>query len=205
MKVIVGLGNVGREYARTRHNIGFLVVEALAKRDGGAISQRLKAGRQVVALFGDSRIGGTPVRLLQPQTMMNLSGESLRALPDWGVEAPDLLIVCDDVNLPLGTLRLRPKGSAGGHKGLISCFEALGTQQVARLRLGVGATPLPKDLTKFVVTDFRDRERPVVARAIVRAAEACELWATQGAPAAMNRMNRSIEDELGSGGDGPFV
>ena len=122
-----------------------------------------------------------------PLVMMNESGDALRAL---NVAPPELLIVCDDVNLPLGSIRLRAQGGAGGHHGLQSCLEALGTEQVARLRIGVGVEPLPNDLTEFVLEQFHSTERPRVREAVAQAAEACEAWARDGIEAAMNHYNR---------------
>jgi len=165
MKLIVGLGNPGPHYEQTRHNVGAMVVRRLARR-------RL----------------GPDVRLLVPDAMMNVSGEALAraALPE---RMEDLLLVCDDVNLPLGTLRVRPEGSDGGHHGLASCLQQLGTEAVPRLRVGVGSASLPKDLTEFVLSPFDPPERPVVEETLARAAEACELWAARGIEAAMNRVN----------------
>ena len=171
MKLIVGLGNPGPHYEQTRHNVGAMVVRRLARR-------RL----------------GPDVRLLVPDAMMNVSGEALAraALPE---RMEDLLLVCDDVNLPLGTLRVRPEGSDGGHHGLASCLQQLGTEAVPRLRVGVGSASLPKDLTEFVLSPFDPPERPVVEETLARAAEACELWAAGGIEAAMNRVNvRRQED-----------
>ncbi len=197
MKVIVGLGNIGPEYATTRHNVGFMVVDRLAADHGGGLTQRHRQQRELAAIYGDIRIGSEQVRLVQPQTMMNRSGLALGALASWHVEPADLLLVCDDVNLPLGILRMKPRGSAGGHHGLMSCFAALGTSDVPRLRVGVGTEPLPRDLTDFVVSPFRPAERPLVAQTIERATEACELWAAKGIEAAMNRANPARTDGEG--------
>ena len=197
MKVIVGLGNIGPDYAATRHNVGFMVVDRLAGSHGGSLTQRYRRQRELVAMYGDARIGTEQVRLVRPQTMMNCSGAALDALPSWHGASADLLLVCDDVNLPLGVLRLRPRGSAGGHHGLESCFAALGTSDVPRLRVGVGTEPLPRDLTDFVVSPFRRAERPLVAQVIERATEACELWVANGIEAAMNRANPSRSDGEG--------
>jgi PTH1 family peptidyl-tRNA hydrolase len=127
-----------------------------------------------------------------PLTMMNESGEALRGLDN---PVAQLLIVCDDVNLPLGVLRLRAKGGAGGHHGLLSCLEALRTDDVPRLRIGVGTEPLPRDLQDFVLQPFRGDERPVIRRAVEQAAEACEAWAAGGIEASMNRYNRAQDSE----------
>ena len=125
-----------------------------------------------------------------PLTMMNESGEALRAVEP---NAQDLLLICDDVNLPLGTIRLRPEGSAGGHHGLQSCLDALGTVEVARLRIGVGISPLPRDLEDYVLSRFRSTERPLIKQAIEQAADACEAWVREGIEVAMNRHNRALD------------
>jgi len=186
MKRIVGLGNPGRQYASTRHNVGFMVVEKLRRTHRQPRwSRALPLSAQCVI-----RMGGAAVRLMRPLTMMNRSGEAfVAAVPRWRVAPAELLLVCDDVNLPLGTVRLRPRGSAGGHHGLASCLEHLGTEEIPRLRIGIGVQPLPKDLTDFVLSSFRAEERPMVHRTIARAAETCELWVTEGIQAAMNRAN----------------
>ena len=188
MKLIVGLGNPGPRYATTRHNVGWMVVRELCRVHHVRLDRRGMAGRRLVARYGDGEVGQT-VRLLCPQTMMNCSGEALAVVKPWRVARADMLIVCDDVNLPLGTLRLKPKGSDGGHHGLASCLEHLGTDEVPRLRVGVGIQPLPKDLTEFVLSPFHKQERPLLEQVVTRAAEACEVWATDGIQAAMNRVN----------------
>ena len=188
MKLIVGLGNPGRTYHDTRHNVGFAVIQRLAERRGVDIRERFvgPAGRPA-GVYGDYRHGPETVRLLMPLTMMNESGQALRGLE---IVPQALLLVCDDVNLPLGSLRLRPAGGAGGHHGLVSCLETLGTEEVPRLRIGVGTTPLPSDLTEFVLSPFRSDERPVIRGAVEQAADACETWAAEGLEMAMNRHNR---------------
>ncbi len=189
MTVILGLGNPGHTYHGTRHNVGFAVIQWLAQARGVDIAQSLVSpvDARPAAVYGDYERQGKPVRLMMPLTMMNESGEALRtfALPS----AP-VLIVCDDVNLPVGTLRLRPSGSAGGHHGLQSCLAVAGTEDIARLRIGVGREPLPKELRGYVLSAFESAERPVIKQAIEQAAEACEFWAAEGIDAAMNRYNK---------------
>ena len=196
MKLIVGLGNVGSDYTDTRHNVGFMVVQRLAAR------HRVRWSRQGGALCGQWRLGATVMKLLLPQTMMNRSGEALAVRR---TDPGACLIVLDDVNLPLGTLRLRPHGGDGGHHGLASCIDVLGTDDVPRLRIGVGAQPtepapsslartcrarpLPKDLTEFVLSPFEQEERPVLDRAMGKAVDACEVWAREGMRGAMDRMS----------------
>ena len=184
MKLIVGLGNPGAHYEGTRHNVGFMVLSRLADRHQVSWSPR-----SFWSIYGDWQSRDT-VRLLKPHAMMNQSGKALEGvLQEWDVNPSEMLIVCDDVNLPLGVLRLRPSGSDGGHHGLASCLEALGSQDVPRLRVGVGIEPLPKELTDFVLSPFTAQERAVVDGALARAVEACEAWATQGIEVAMNMSN----------------
>ena len=194
MKLIVGLGNPGHTFHDTRHNAGFAVIQCVAEQRQVSLDHPLvnRLDGRPAAVFGDYTLGRETVRLLMPLTMMNESGEALRD-PD---AAPrDLLIVCDDVNLPLGALRVRPEGGAGGHHGLQSCLDVLGTERVPRLRLGVAHGPLPSDLTNFVLSRFSGAERPLMKRAIEQAAEAVECWAQEGIEAAMNRYNRTQEQE----------
>lgn len=190
MNVIVGLGNPGHTFHDTRHNAGFLVIEILAKRHDVSITQRLvsMADERPAAVYGDYPSNGASVRLMMPLTMMNESGEALVAAK---VPANQLLIVCDDVSLPLGSIRLRAQGSAGGHNGLASCLEVLQTEDVARLRVGVGAPQPPKDLREFVLAPVAHQDRPVWKNALEQAADACEMWVTSGIEAAMNRYNSS--------------
>ncbi len=193
MKIIIGLGNPGHTFYRTRHNAGFLVIEACATRHHVRMDQRVVslADARPASVYGEYRAGAQPVRLLMPLTMMNESGEALK-----GVTVPlqDLLIVCDDVNLPLGAIRLRPQGGAGGHHGLASCVETLGTEQVPRLRVGVGIEPLPRNLEDFVLSPFQASEWPLMERAVEQAAEACESWVTEGIDVAMNRYNTAVQN-----------
>ena len=192
MNVIIGLGNPGQTYHGTRHNVGFAVIQALADRHGVQLTHRTISPRdgRPAGVFGEYEQGDKTIRLLMPLTMMNEAGEALRTVD---AAREDLLIVCDDVNLPLGTLRLRAEGGAGGHHGLVSCLEALGTEQVPRLRLGVGAPDMPRDLTGFVLSPFRSHERPLVTGMVAQALEACEAWVAEGIAAAMNRYNKAQE------------
>lgn len=188
MKLIVGLGNPGRQYETTRHNAGFMVVQQLGKQASGRWESRSHPE------FASRSAG--PVVLILPQTMMNASGQAVQAAATrWRVAPEEILIVCDDVNLPLGTLRLRDAGGAGGHHGLASCLDALGTEAVPRLRVGVGVEPLPRDLTEFVLAAFRPEERPVLDQALDRAVEACEWWVREGIQAAMNHANPKPQHE----------
>ena len=193
MNVIVGLGNPGHTYHDSRHNVGFAVVQLLAERHRVPLTQRVVSPRdeRSACVYGDYQDRSKTVRLLMPLTMMNESGEALRAVD---ASIKDLLIVCDGVNLPLGAIRLRPQGSAGGHHGLQSCLEAVGTEALARLRIGVGIEPLPRDLHEFVLSPFTSAERPRMTRAIAQAADACETWVKEGIEVAMNRYNNTQDE-----------
>lgn len=190
MKLIVGLGNVGQAYVQTRHNVGFMVVQRLAEHHRVPLRQRLARGRRLVACYGDWACGADVVRLLLPQTMMNRSGEALASLAKWNVASRDVLMVLDDVNLPLGQLRVRASGGAGGHHGLVSCLEAMQTQAVPRLRVGVQHDLLPEDLTEFVLSPFNREEEAIMRRSLNRAVEVCEVWAQDGLKGAMDQMSR---------------
>lgn len=189
MKLIVGLGNPGRRYAATRHNVGFRVVERFAERHRIALSSRKFSGR-----FGRGDMGGIEVGILEPETFMNLSGESvaeaLRYLPveDW---KKDLLVVSDDVDLPFGRLRLRPGGGAGGHKGLLDISKHLGGDSFARLRFGVGRPAgVRMDTADYVLQDFSDAEQKSLGERLDEAAAALESILMDGLERAMNRYNR---------------
>ena len=191
MKWIVGLGNPGAEYELTRHNVGWMVLDRLAQElSARRPPQWRPVQRPAPAFYAEGRSNTDEVCLVKPQTMMNRSGEALAGLQ---VPAGDILVICDDVNLPLGRLRLRPGGSAGGHHGLQSCLEALQTKEVPRLRLGVGGGGGGRDLTPLVLSRFRPDEQPAVERMIARAAQACHRWVVEGMEEAMNQYN---PDEL---------
>ena len=192
-KVIVGLGNPGHTYHQTRHNVGFMVIEQLANRHAVSVTERVlhpEDGRPA-AVGGRYQDGECAVQLLMPLTMMNESGDALKAM---GTAPQDLLVVCDDVNLPLGTIRLRPQGGSGGHHGLASCLAVLGTEEVARLRVGVGAAELPRDLEAFVLSRFLTTELQLIKQAVAQAAEASDTWAREGIEVAMNRYNTTASN-----------
>jgi PTH1 family peptidyl-tRNA hydrolase len=184
MKVVVGLGNPGSRYAATRHNVGFAVIDSLAASPrAGRFQGRFQA--QVAELLEDAG----KVLLVKPETFMNLSGRSVRQVLDfYQVEPADLLVVCDDVNLPLGKLRVRARGSHGGHNGLRDIQSHLGTTEYARLRIGVGA-PDESELVDHVLGRFRPSEKPVIEEAIRTAAQAVAVWLHEGAEACMNKYN----------------
>jgi peptidyl-tRNA hydrolase, PTH1 family len=185
MKIVVGLGNPGARYEGTRHNVGFDVIDSLAESpDAGRFQSRFQA--QVCELFVD----GEKIILVKPETFMNLSGRSVRAVLDfYHVELVDLLIVCDDINLPLGKLRVRAKGTHGGHNGLRDIQNHLGTTEYARLRIGVDA---PGDNTvAHVLGRFKPGEHDAIEDALSKAAQAVIVWAKQGVQACMNQYNGS--------------
>ncbi len=183
MKLVIGLGNPGRQYARTRHNVGFMVVDAVAAANGISISSR--AGH---ARTGTGVVEGVEVALARPATFMNRSGRAARALLEYyGLTCDDMLIVCDDFHLDLGALRARRGGSSGGQKGLISIIDVLGTQEFARLRVGIG--PPKGDPVEFVLERFKRNERPLVEEAVEAASRACAVWVRDGMEACMSAFN----------------
>ncbi len=183
--LIVGLGNPGREYAQTRHNAGFLLVDRLAERLGTRF-RRL----QFKALTTDARYGAHKVILAKPQTYMNLSGQAVGALVRFYKVPPErLLVAYDDLDLPLGTVRLRPKGGHGGHKGMRSIIERLGTQEFPRLRLGIGRPPGRMDAADYVLQRFSPDELLLMETAWTRGLEGILRWLDEGLEAAMNFVN----------------
>jgi PTH1 family peptidyl-tRNA hydrolase len=191
MKIITGLGNPGREYAATRHNVGWWVVDHLA--DVWHFDGWRKDGVSVIA---DGTVGGTRVRLMKPQTYMNLSGDALKPYlrrPFWSAKV-DLLVVVDEVALPLGRYRLRANGSAGGHNGLKHIEHTLRSRDYARLRIGVGPNDehrqLPDDLAEYVLAPFGKREREDIIELMPQFTTVCETWIREGAEKAMNLHNR---------------
>lgn len=192
MKVILGLGNPGRQYEATRHNVGWWLIDHLA--DVWHFDGWKRSGEAHVAA---NEVAGTKVRLVKPQTYMNLSGQVLKNYvrnPFWSA-AKDLLVVVDEVQLPVGRFRLRSRGSAGGHNGLKSVEHALGTQEYSRLRIGVGPSEERKgiygDLADFVLAPFARDEREDVISIIPSLAEATQSWLTEGIEKAMNLHNRA--------------
>ncbi len=184
--MLVFLGNPGPKYTGTRHNVGFRVGDELARRAGVDV-RRLRSR----ALTGKAEIGGVSALLVKPQTYMNLSGEAVRPLADYYKVPPErILVVCDEAALAPGKLRLRSSGSAGGHNGMKSIIQYLGTDQFPRLRLGVGSPPDPEyDLADWVLGVPRGQDGEAVDRAVVRAADAVECCLRSGIAEAMNRYN----------------
>jgi len=184
MKLIAGLGNPTEKYAGTRHNMGFMVIDEMAKRLFIDVDKRMKK-----AEVGMGTYRGEKILLAKPQTFMNLSGESIQPLMDfYKIPPEDILVIVDDINLAPGNLRIRGAGSAGGHNGLKSIISCLGTEGFARLRLGVGAKT-GNDLADYVLGHFTKEEQPLIREAVELAADAALLFVTDGVEEAMNRYN----------------
>ena len=191
LRLVVGLGNPGNRYANTRHNVGFMALERLASREGGGFRSMPKLQGQLADLgMGDKRL-----RLLMPQTFMNDSGRSIRAALDWfGFELHQLLVLVDDMDLPLGRLRLRARGSAGGHNGLKSTIQHLGTQDFARLRIGIGAPGQNPSERKartvsHVLGSFSRDEEPLLDKVLLEVVDGLERIQRQGLDLAGNHIN----------------
>jgi PTH1 family peptidyl-tRNA hydrolase len=194
MKLIVGLGNPGEGYARTRHNAGWMVIDAFAKKF------RIDVGKhEKDAMTGEGRVGGGSVKVAKPLTYMNLSGDAVRLLVNAYLDSTDdLMVVFDEIDLPLGKLRIKPSGSAGTHNGMRSIVEALGTERFARLRVGVrGETQPDYRLRDYVLDEFTPEEAPVVEKTIERAVDALVLFARGDLKRAMNEFNRDPASETG--------
>ena len=188
MFLIVGLGNPGRQYEHTRHNAGFDVMDALAEKYNISISE---SGHK--ALFGKGMIGGQKVILAKPQTFMNLSGESLRPIMDfYKLEPEDFIIIHDDIDLDVGRLRIRRKGSAGGHNGLKSIISHLGSMDFPRVKIGVGEKPKGYDLADYVLGHFTGDDKYEIENAKKRAADAAVMMICGDAEKAMNEFNRKV-------------
>lgn len=190
MFLVVGLGNPGSQYARTRHNVGWMVLDELARRHSLDLGRR-----QHEAVVGSGLVNGQRVLLAKPQTYMNLSGRAVSALRRYhNIPLEHVMAVCDDLNLPLGKLRLRISGSDGGHNGLKSVAESLASRDYPRLRFGVGAPPQEERQQRgtrdFVLEAFTADEWPLVSETVARAADSLEAWLAEGMEIAMNRFNR---------------
>ncbi|MGN0514502.1 MAG: aminoacyl-tRNA hydrolase [Lachnospiraceae bacterium] len=185
MKIIVGLGNPEKKYDGTRHNIGFAVLDRIA--DKYNISMDIKKHK---GLCGKGSIEGEKVVLVKPLTYMNLSGECVRAVADFYKAGPqDILVIFDDISLEPGKIRIRAKGSAGGHNGIKSIIAHLGSEQFARIKCGIGEKPKGYDLADYVLGHFSKDELEIIDSGIQRAQEACACILTQGIDAAMNKFN----------------
>jgi PTH1 family peptidyl-tRNA hydrolase len=192
VKLIVGLGNPGIEYQFTPHNLGFLTIDEIANRLGIEVRNR-----QCRALTARATIAGEPVILAKPETYMNLSGLSVRELAaEHQVDVKqDLIVIYDELDLPLGAIRIRQRGGTAGHNGMESVQGALNTDEFLRLRLGIAPEHKVTDGAKFVLTPFRRAQEEVVAEVIEKAAEAVEVILKEGPAAAMNRFNRKSEPD----------
>lgn len=185
MKIIVGLGNPEKKYDGTRHNIGFAVLDRIA--DKYNISMDIKKHK---GLCGKGIIEGEKVVLVKPMTYMNLSGECVREVADFYKAGPqDILVIFDDISLEPGKIRIRAKGSAGGHNGIKSIIAHLGSEQFARIKCGIGEKPKGYDLADYVLGHFSKDELEIIDSGIQRAQEACACILTQGIDAAMNKFN----------------
>jgi PTH1 family peptidyl-tRNA hydrolase len=188
MRLIIGLGNPGIGYAWTPHNLGFLVVDKLAEQAGIRVTRP-----EAKSFVGRGHLGGHEVILAKPQTMMNLSGLAARELLGRaGCEPSDIIVVCDDFALPWGFIRVRERGSAGGHNGLKSVIGALGTMEFPRVRLGVQPAEFGGDLKEYVLHQIRRDEEDFVAEEVEQGAEAVKLIVAEGTQRAMNRFNRRV-------------
>ncbi len=188
MRLIVGLGNPGAEYAETPHNMGFLAIDALAGRAGIRVTRP-----EAKSLVGKGEVAGNSVLLAKPQTMMNLSGVAVRMLIEkYGCDSANMIVLVDDVDLPWGMLRVRERGSAGTHNGMKSVVQAVGTDFI-RVRLGVGPEKVWGELRDYVLRPMKRAEREATEQMTAEAADAIELILTQGVSAAMTRYNRRVE------------
>lgn len=186
-KVVVGLGNPGSEYAETRHNVGFMVLDELSRR-----SPATSASKRFRSVLRENRMNGEKVILVAPQTFMNLSGHAVREVMHWyHVPPEEMLVIVDDLNLPFGSLRMRHRGSAGGHNGLASIIEQTGSMEFPRLRLGIGRGGGAS--RAHVLSRFAPDERTELPGFIDKAADAAELWLRDGSILAMNAINRTVE------------
>lgn len=185
--LLVGLGNPGPRYARTRHNLGFLLIDRVARAAGAAVSERRFSSQ-----FGEGRLAGRRLFLLKPQTYMNLSGRAVReALHGLRLGPADLWVAHDDLDLPLGRLRIRLQGSSGGHRGIASVIDCLGTPAFGRIRLGIGRPPAGMETAEYVLEPFAPPEWDQVDALLDRAAAAVELLLRDGPEAAMRAYNGS--------------
>lgn len=188
MKLIVGLGNPGAEYHMTPHNLGFMAIDRLAEACGRDLTRR-----EAQALTASTELAGEPVVLAKPLTYMNLSGQSVsRLLQNYELTPPDLLVLVDEIELPLGSLRIRPSGSAGGHNGLKSIIGSLDADDFIRLRMGVGPDRPVEDYAAYVLKPFRPAQVKLVAEMLDLATEAVRVTILEGVQKAMNRFNRRV-------------
>jgi len=196
VKLIVGLGNPGIEYQFTPHNLGFLAVDRIAEQCGVVVNNR-----HCHAQTARARIGNEDVVLAKPETYMNLSGMSVRELVEEYEARPatDLVVLYDELDLPFGTLRVRPRGRSAGHNGVESVIGALGTQEFLRIRMGVAPEHAVADGAKYVLSQFKKAQYPAVDQVLDTSVEAVKVILAEGVQAAMNRFNRKAEEEAAGG------
>ena len=192
MKLVVGLGNPGERYRRTRHNVGFQAIEHFAEQLGHGRWSKHGEG-----LVQDVRLSGEKVKLLLPQTYMNRSGRSVRGVLDYfKIPVSELIVVCDDVDLPTGQLRIRPSGGSGGQRGLADVCKSVGSNEIARLRIGVGAPDRTRQETAdYVLSPFSGSEATLIQSAMERTTQALRCWVQHGLQKAMNEYNRKWSSE----------
>lgn len=187
MKLIVGLGNPGKKYERTRHNLGFLIVDQIARQNGVAVQRKL-----CDALVGEWSDEGEKVLLVKPQAYMNHSGDPVKGLlRKFRATAADLVVIYDDLDLPFGRIRIRAKGSAGGHRGVLSIMECLGGVQFSRIRVGIGRPPEEADAVDYVLAPFTVEESKELGTVLARAAEGAMSLLRDGSQRAMEKFNRA--------------
>ncbi|MFC4558556.1 aminoacyl-tRNA hydrolase [Virgibacillus kekensis] len=186
MKCITGLGNPGRKYKKTRHNIGFMVIDELVSRNNWKLKKDKFNGKSTI-----ETMDGDKIALLKPQTYMNLSGESVRPLTDfYDIDPEDVLVIYDDLDLPTGKVRLRQKGGHGGHNGIRSIIDHLGTREFKRIRIGIGRPVTQQPVVDYVLGEFPKAEAADVDASIQKAADACEAWLKKPFQEVMNEFNR---------------
>lgn len=185
MKMIIGLGNPGKPYEHTRHNIGFDVIDELAKRFNSPLNQMKFKGMYTIIHRPEGKF-----LLVKPLTYMNLSGECIVPMMNYfDVAEEDIVVIYDDLDLAVGKLRLRQKGSAGGHNGIKSMIQHLGTQEFNRIRVGVDRPPAGMKVPDYVLSRFNTDEKPLMNEAIIKSADACEVWLSSPFLEVMNRFN----------------
>jgi len=191
MKIVVGIGNPGKRYAGTRHNVGYRIIEKLAQTLGASLARE-----RFEALTQEADTDGEKLLLMRPLTYVNLSGVAVRRAVDWfRVSLGELIVICDDMNLPPAAIRVRRSGTSGGHNGLQSIIDHLATVEFARIRVGIGSPGPFIDGADYVLAKFREEEKAPIAEACEQAAAAALIWARCGIDECMNTYNRSSKDE----------
>ena len=188
MKLIIGLGNPGKEYARNRHNVGFQCLDYFARRHKIEIKERRWRDRSLRARFGTGEINGAAVALAKPATFMNLSGQAVsQMMHRFKAALSDIIVICDDMDLPLGKVRIRPQGGSGGHKGLASIINAIGSDAFIRIRIGIGRPD--NDEVSFVLGNFSPEDRQAIDKAVAQVCDAVDCILSEGIDSAMNQYN----------------